>query len=213
MIFRFFSVFILILSSVPGFLTAQLVPVSDFDPVRVDTILIERNWRTRDQIILSELEFSAGEVVTSEKLTISLKKIWNLQNFVSVNARLDTLPDGRSALILTARDALTIQPIVGGGTNVHNAGTIKLGLADHNFLGKNIKLEMRGQLAYPEPFAGEVKLTIPRQLLWKNMSVGLGYKGWFFFERKDFSKHLSVLSILFTRITGLPLHRTWKSGL
>jgi hypothetical protein len=185
---RLFLFLLLILPSTSGFLTAQIVPVADFVPVRIDTILIERNWRTRDRIIMAELEFSAGEVVTPDMLTTSLKKIWNLQNFASVNGRLDTLPDGRTALILTVRDAVTIQPIFAGQTNGNSDATLKLGLADRNFLGRNIKLELRGQFAYPEPFAGEVLLTIPRQLLWKNMSVGLGYQSWMYFHREGFQK-------------------------
>ncbi|MFH0761280.1 MAG: hypothetical protein V2A67_07225 [Bacteroidota bacterium] len=155
---------------------AQLVPVQPFAPRCADTIILERNWRTRDRIILSELEFAPGDTVNPENLALSLKKIWNLQNFASVDYRWDSLPDGRSALILTARDGLTITPILAGNLEFPLAGTLKFGLADRNFLGRNIRLEGRFQLAVYEPMGMEIKLTIPRQLMWKNMSVSAGYR-------------------------------------
>jgi len=153
--------------------SAQLVKVEEFAPRRADTVILEQNKRTRDRIILSELEFSAGDTVTRENLSLSLKKVWNLQNFGTVDYRWDSLPDGRSALILIARDAFTIYPVFGGRISTNDA-TLKLGVADHNLLGRNIHLEMRGQISIAEPLFGEVKVIIPRQLLWKNMSLGAG---------------------------------------
>jgi hypothetical protein len=161
--------------ALPGSLFAQLVKIESFEPRTADTIILERNWRTRDRIIMAELEFSAGDTVNQEKLALSLKKIWNLQNFASVAYRWDSLADGRSALVLTARDALTIAPIIAGRLQNHDL-TAKLGINDKNFLGRNIRLEIRGQYGESEPAFGEVKLIIPRQLLWKNMSVGTGLR-------------------------------------
>ena len=149
----------------------QLVKVDSFAPRKADTIIIERNWRTRDKIILAELEFGAGDTVTQQILELSLKKLWNLQNFSSVDFRWDSLTDGRTALRLVTRDALTIIPIIGGNLQKNDL-RISAGLADHNFLGRNIRLEVRGQYGETEPSLGEIKLTIPRQLLWKNMSIG-----------------------------------------
>ena len=86
--------------------------------------------------------------------------------------RWDSLPGGRSALRLITRDALTIVPII--GLNVQKPDfRIATGIADANFLGRNIRLEIRGQFSSDEPSRGEVSLVIPRQLLWKNMSLGI----------------------------------------
>lgn len=158
-----------------GLACAQLVRVEDFAPRRVDTVILERNWRTRDKIILSELDFTAGDTVSRESLEISLKKIWNLQNFATVGYRWDSLPDGRSALILIARDGLTIVPIFAGNLQKSDF-TVKAGLADRNFLGRNIRLEIRGQYGESEPAFAEIKLAIPRQLLWKNLTIGTGIR-------------------------------------
>jgi hypothetical protein len=150
------------------------VKVEEFAPRVADTIILERNWRTRDRIILAELEFEQGDTVTTGNLNVSLKKIWNLQNFVLVASRWESLPGNRSALILTARDALTITPVFGGRLGPEYSPTVKLGYADRNFLGRNIGFGIRVQASMVDPLAGEVKVTIPRQLLWKNMSVSAG---------------------------------------
>jgi hypothetical protein len=105
---------------------------------------------------------------------MSLKKIWNLQNFAAVGARWDTLSDGRNALIIKARDALTVRPVIAGWLGSAGLATLRLGVADRNFLGRNIGLEIRGQMSRSDPVFGEIKLSIPRQLLWKNLAVGFG---------------------------------------
>ncbi len=167
--------FIVVAASLSVPALSQLVKVDTFAPHRADTILIERNWRTRSKIILAELEFNQGDTVTPQDLEVSLKKIWNLQNFATVDYRWDSLPDGRSALHLITRDALTIIPIIGGDLSKQGL-KISAGLADKNFLGRNISLAVRGQYGENEPSFGEILLTIPRQLLWKNMSIGAGVR-------------------------------------
>jgi hypothetical protein len=169
--FRSFIIIPGIILAIPNIAFSQLVKVEEFPPRRADTIILERNWRTRDRIILSELEFEIGDTVTPESLSLSLKKIWNLQNFASVAYRWDTLSGRRSALILVARDALTVNPVIGGRMQLPDL-TVKAGIADRNFLGRNIRLEVRGQYSSEEPLFGEIRMTIPRQLLWKNMSAG-----------------------------------------
>jgi hypothetical protein len=153
---------------------AQLVNVQDFAPRVADSIRIERNWRTHSNIILAELEFNKGDTVDQATLARSLKKIWNLQNFLTVDYRWESLPDGRSVLVLTARDAVTIVPIFGGRMQWPDF-TVKGGLADRNFLGRNIRLETRAQFSTNENLFGEVRLMIPRQLLWENMSLTAGF--------------------------------------
>ncbi|TSA39184.1 MAG: hypothetical protein D4R64_00585 [Porphyromonadaceae bacterium] len=181
----------------------QLVKVEDFAPRRADTIILERNWRTRDRIILSELEFAVGDTITTENLALALKKIWNLQNFVSVAYSWVSLPDGRSALILTTRDALTIRPVFGGWMEYGGVAALKLGIADHNFLGRNILFETRGQISLSDPFFGEVKVTIPRQLLWKNMSIGAGYRATMIYRHESFEQ-------IYIRIVN-PFHEDYRN--
>jgi hypothetical protein len=181
----------------------QLVQVEDFIPHRADTVILERNWRTHDRIILAELEFAMGDTVTPENLSLSLKKIWNLQNFASVAYRWDSLPGGRYALILTTRDAVTVRPIFGGRIGPEYNPTVKLGIADRNFLGRNIGIELRGQISGVDPLFGEVKVTIPRQLLWKNMSIGTGARS----EQVLYS-HLTANQIFVSVVN--PFHEDYR---
>jgi outer membrane protein assembly factor BamA len=92
-----------------------------------------------------------------------------------VDYRWDTLPDNRTSLILTVRDALTIAPVIAGNWQKPDV-TAKLGITDRNFLGRNLRLELRAQYGESEPVFGEIKLIIPRQLLWRNMSIGAGIR-------------------------------------
>jgi outer membrane protein assembly factor BamA len=160
---------------IPATGLAQLVKVEPFAPRRADTVIVERNWRTREKIILAELEFRQGDTVYPESLETSLKKIWNLQNFVTVDYRWDSLPGGKSGLILTTRDALTIYPVFGGRMQSGDF-TVKAGISDRNFLGRNIRVEARGQFSTMETLFGEFRLTVPRQLLWKNLALTGGLR-------------------------------------
>ena len=175
---RFFLLIILF-CILPVHALAQLVEVSSFPPRVADTIEVERNWRTRYRIILAELEFSAGDTVTPAMLERSLRKIWNLGNFAEVAYRWedrseDRLGDDRWALILATRDAITVTPIVSGWM-MNRGGAFRLGFDDRNFLGRNIRLEGRLQAGTRDNFI-EGSVQIPRQLLYRNMQLEVGYR-------------------------------------
>lgn len=182
-----------------------MVKIQEFSPRIADTIVLERNWRTRNRIILSELEFQPGDTVTTENLGISLKKIWNMQNFASVDYRWDTISYGRSVLLISARDAFMIAPVIAGRLQLP-LGSIRLGIADRNFLGRNIRLELRGQLSSREPLFWEIRTTIPRQLLWKNMVIGAG------FRREDVSDPGFISDRGYVSITN-PFHQDYDFSL
>jgi len=148
--------------------SGQLVQIEDFGTRWVSGVIFEKNWRTRDHILLAELEFSPGEEIGRADLEKSLRKIWNLGNFAEVSYRWDTLPGGGHLLYIAARDAITLSPIISGWTS-RSSGALKLGLEDRNLLGRNIRFEGRLQLG--EPVIGALKLTIPRQLLYRNMAL------------------------------------------
>ena len=148
----------------------QLVHVDDFGSRRVEEIRFEKNWRTKDPVLLAELEFSSEQEIGSTELENSLRKIWNLGNFAEVSHRWDSLPGRGYILYISARDAITISPILSGWTN-RGSGALKLGLEDRNLLGRNIRFEGRLQLG--EPMVGSLRLTIPRQLLYRNMTVSV----------------------------------------
>lgn len=138
----------------------------------IDSISIKKNWRTRDRIILEELEFKAGDKVSFLTIETSMDKVWNTGNFATVRYNIDTLEDGRHLLLLTARDVFSIYPILSiqGNRQDYNIG---LGMIDENFLGRNIRLSFRAGLSSTGN-DWDLKVVLPRQLLYKNMVLEFG---------------------------------------
>jgi len=70
---------------------------------------------------------------------------------------------------VTARDALTIVPILSFNGNKQD-WSLSAGVTDNNFLGKNIRFSANGTIGTNTKKVN-VGVTIPRQLMYKNMSV------------------------------------------
>jgi outer membrane protein assembly factor BamA len=141
--------------------------------VKIDSVKIQRNWRTREKIILRELEIIPGESVTIKQIETSISRIWNIGNFAKVYYRLDTLPDKRILLRITALDALTIMPNLGFKGNKKEF-LATAGVSDNNFLGRNIDLDLAGSFGTNAHYFN-INLGIPRQLLYRNMTLRGGF--------------------------------------
>lgn len=136
---------------------------------KIDSVQIKKNWRTRDKIVMRELQFSPGDEVDQNCLDNSINQIWNIGNFTLVDYSLDSLSSGSYLMNITAKDAFTFMPYLSfnGNRNDYNLG---MGIDDNNFLGRNISLNIRGNIGtYGENF--NVGVSIPRQLLYKNMTL------------------------------------------
>ena len=136
---------------------------------KIDSIQIKKNWRTRDKIILRELQFQSGEIVDKICLENSIDQIWNIGNFAFVDYSLDSISPESYLMNIQAKDAFTILPYLSfnGTRNDYNLG---MGIEDDNFLGRNISLNIRGNIGtYGKNF--NLGISIPRQLLYKNMTL------------------------------------------
>jgi len=142
-------------------------------PVKIDTIIIDKNWRTRESIILNEITFSAGDTVSEEMIMKSISRVWNMKNFVDVDYCLKKDENDRNVLWFTAKDAFTVVPIISvqGSFQEYNIG---LGIEDHNLFGRNIRLRISGNIGSLQKSYG-FELGIPRQLLYKNMTLKTGF--------------------------------------
>ena len=181
--------------------------------VHIDSIVIKKNWRTKDKIILKELDFKAGDTVTPQMMDESIKKLWNIQNFADVRYSLDTLENNKIVLTIIAKDAFTIVPIFSFNGNKKDFN-LALGIDDQNFLGKNIRLRFifstgtNGQTYH-------VGATIPRQLLYKNMtlsgnlSYGYGVNNTYNSEREQTSSTGYRIKS-FSGAIGNPFHTDFK---
>ena len=141
--------------------------------IRIDSIIVVKNWRTRDAIILSELDFRVGDQVTIGLIDSSMIKVNNIGNFARVEYDIDTLENGLNLITITAKDALTIVPILSFAGSRED-WQLGMGFSDHNFLGRNIRLNIEGTIGTRDRNF-RLRFNIPRQLMYKNMSVGGGF--------------------------------------
>lgn len=136
---------------------------------QIDSIQIKKNWRTRDKIIMRELLFSAGEKVDQNQLETSMNQIWNIGSFTQVDYSFDSISPNSHLLNITAKDAFNLVPYVtfSGNSDDNN---ISMGFSDSNFLGRNINLDLQGNIGtYKSNYSA--RIGIPRQLLYKNMTL------------------------------------------
>ena len=136
---------------------------------KIDSVQIKKNWRTRDKIIMRELQFGPGETVDKTCIENSINQIWNIGNFAFVDYSLDSISPESYLMNIQAKDAFTLLPYLSfsGTRNDYNLG---MGIEDNNFLGRNISLNIRGNIGtYGKNY--NVGIDIPRQLLYKNMTL------------------------------------------
>ena len=141
--------------------------------VKIDSVSIRKNWRTRESIIIQELDIRSGDVVTASQIDNAIARIWNIGNFARVTYRIDTLQNGRIVLNITAQDALTIMPNFSFSGNSKEY-VMTLGVNDNNFLGRNINLGIAGTFGTNVRY-GNLNIGIPRQLLYRNMTLSGGF--------------------------------------
>ena len=137
--------------------------------IKIDSIRIAKNWRTKDAIVREELGFREGDLVNQGMLDTMVIRIWNIGNFAKVGYQLDTLPGDRHLLEIMAKDALTIVPNLSFSGNRLD-WSFSAGVSDNNFLGRNIRFAISGTVG-TNAKAFNMGINIPRQLLYKNMSV------------------------------------------
>lgn len=138
----------------------------------IDSVLIDKNWRTRDRIIMNELQFNVGDKVTQETIDKTISQIWNIGNFAQIDYSIDSISPHSNVLKIYAKDAFNLVPYVTVGGNKDDKN-LSMGFSDNNFLGRNIDLNLRGNIGtYSSTYAASV--DIPRQLLYKNMTLSFG---------------------------------------
>lgn len=152
-----------------SFLTFGHESLPDGKSIQIDSIRIIKNWRTKDAIVREELGFREGDLVNQGMLDTMVIRIWNIGNFAKVGYQIDSMPDNRYLLEIMAKDALTIVPNLGFSGNRQD-WSFSAGVSDNNFLGRNIRFSISGTMG-TNAKAFNMGINIPRQLLYKNMSV------------------------------------------
>ena len=175
---------------------------------KIDSIQIKKNWRTRDKIILRELQFTQGDNVDQNSMETSMNQIWNIGNFAQVDYSIDTISDGSYLLNVHAKDAFTLLPNLSFNGNKDDYN-LSFGIKDNNFLGRNITLDLTGNLGtYGKDY--NVSISIPRQLLYKNMSLSFqasnGSGSNFRYEEDDKVSIIAYRKKQFSGGIGNPFH-------
>ena len=152
--------------------TVGQIKLGTDNKIKIDSIEILKNWRTKETIIRQELGFDVGDFIDQGVLDTMVIRIWNIGNFAKVGYKLDTLTSGNYRLKVLAKDALTLLPILSFNGNRQD-WSLTLGMSDHNFLGRNITFDLGGTMGTNgQNF--NMRIIVPRQLLYKNMAINGG---------------------------------------
>jgi len=123
---------------------------------------VEGNRKTKNYVILRQLEVKRGQIIKTEKLRRSLRNVFNLQYFEDVKPPRPRLSDDRDYLDLelTVKEQKTGQASFGGGYSSVNGVIGFIDVAETNFRGRGQTLrtklqfggEQRYQLDFLEPW-------------------------------------------------------------
>lgn len=179
---------------------------------QIDSLAIHKNWRTRDKIIVRELEFNIGETINQDCLQRSISQVWNIGSFAQVNYSLDSISPTGHVLNLTARDAFNLVPYITVSGNSDDKN-LALGFSDNNFLGRNIDLSLSGNIGtYNSSY--KVSVGIPRQLLYENMALTFqlasGSSNNFRYENNKKTSVVAYHSKQFSGSIGNPWHTDYE---
>jgi len=143
------------------------------DSVRIDRIEMKQNWMTWDLIIRHELGFKAGQRISFGQIDTAMQKIWNIGNFASVDYALREV-EGDTVMTIMALDAVKFFPLIGIDHSSRDDYSYQLGISDGNFLGSNSQMSF-SWVSQPLGTSWKFRLGLPRQLLYKNMTLGFRF--------------------------------------
>lgn len=162
----------ILIFGMPINLFAQEIQITGSDSIRIDKIVIQRNWITWNSIIRSELDFKEGDVVHKDQIDRSIDRVWNIGNFSDVYYAINKTDSG-NYITITALDAVKFYPLISIDHSSSEDYNYSLGFVDDNFLGSNTSVNLKWN-KQPIGVSYSFRFTIPRQLLYKNMTLGLG---------------------------------------
>lgn len=168
MIFRYLTIALLFFK--PGEADSQ----NPADSIRIDSIAISRNWMTWNRIIKKELLFKEGDWVRYGEIDTSMNKVWNMGNFANVDYIIEEKPEG-NIIKIEAFDALQIYPVMSIDYSSEEDYNYRLGIGDENFLGSNSEVKIVWDKR-PTGATWDFRFKLPRQLMYKNMTVEFGTK-------------------------------------
>ncbi len=144
---------------------------------RISKIIIEGNQKTKDYVILREMETKAGDILNRDKIQKDLQRIFNLGYFSDVNADIKSAETpGEIVLTIKVLEQLTGQAGGGLAYSTRDGISLVLGIKDSNLLGtgRNLGLYLNIGLTahditinYTEPYIFGTKGTLNTSLIWR----------------------------------------------
>ena len=127
----------------------QVAPDDVAWPTRIDVIEIVGISRTRPQVVLRELPFRAGTLVSRADFDLGVARLWNISLFSKVSAHLRDR-EGQRHLVLTLEERWTLNPLfsfqvlVKRGAEAGQESTWwSVGASDINMLGRFLEVGAR----------------------------------------------------------------------
>ncbi len=117
--------------------------------VKIDTVVVRGNKKTRPEVILREIPFTFPATLTRDDLQLIQQRIRNLFLFNRVELQVDSL-DHRQALVIQVTEIWYFYPVPILFLNERSWSKISYGLSllHFNFRGRNEKIMLGGWLGY-----------------------------------------------------------------
>lgn len=118
--------------------------------VKVGSIVVEGNSITKDYVILKEVEFEAGDILTPEKIDESIARLQRLGHFSSIDIRMleEKTQLAERTIVVRVQDRFPGLANVGFGANNERQLTLRgyTGVAYRNILGsgRGVSLRLEG---------------------------------------------------------------------
>jgi outer membrane protein assembly factor BamA len=117
-------------------------------PARIDAIVILGLVRTKERVVLRELPWHLGTVVSRADFDLGVARLWNTTMFSRVAGRV-VRRGGLNVAVLDLEERFPIRPLAELQTG-GSATSFQLGVSDRNILGEYLELE-----AYYAQFDGK----------------------------------------------------------
>jgi hypothetical protein len=117
-------------------------------PARIDALVVHGLWLTKKHVVVRELPWRAGSVVTPSQFQLGITRLWNLGLFGRVSGRVLRI-DGKNVGVIDLDERFPIRPVLEFQTG-GNAHWIHAGASDHDLFGRYLEAE-----AFFEDFNGQ----------------------------------------------------------
>jgi outer membrane protein assembly factor BamA len=111
-------------------------------PQRIDAIEVKGVSWTKEFVVLRELPWKAGEVVTQESWELGTTRLWNIDLFSRIDAKVEARPDGKTVAVYEIEERFSLNPLfsfgIGGGRWWFRAGA-----NDVNWFGRFLEWGVR----------------------------------------------------------------------